>query len=207
MTSFSVPSDDRRASIDRRWVASRLVIALLVAAPPTFAQSVGADQDIVVHVQKDGQNIAVDVDCTVDAPWEIVWEVLTDYDHMPQFLSNLEYSGVTSRAGNVLRVHQRGKVSRGPLTLRFDNVREVELVPLREIRSTLISGDMKASAFTTRIVEIDARIHVVNSGTYTPSIWVPPVVGPAVIEAETRKQYGAMRAEILRRSALIRPSE
>jgi hypothetical protein len=36
-------------------------------------------------------------------------------------------------------------------------------------------------------------------------MWVPPYVGPAVIEAETQKQFGEIRTEILRRSALVRP--
>jgi len=31
------------------------------------------------------------------------------------------------------------------------------------------------------------------------------MVGPAMIEAETQKQFGEFRAEILRRSAMSRP--
>jgi hypothetical protein len=147
----------------------------------------------------------VDVDCPVDAPLWLVWEVLTDYDHMAEFISNLEFSGVKYAEGNMLRVHQKGKASRGPLTLTFDNVREIELVPSSEIRSRLISGDMKASDFVTRIAEVAARVHIVNSGHYTPNMWVPPIIGPALIEAETQKQFGEIRSEILRRSAMVRP--
>jgi hypothetical protein len=183
----------------------RALAALLLAVLPVSAWSVNTDQDIVVHVQKDGQHIAVDVDCPVEAPRSIVWEVLTDYDHMAQFISNLEYSAVEERVDNMLRVHQKGKASRGPLTLTFDNVREVELVPYREIRSRLISGDLKASDFITRIVEVGALVHILNSGRYTPNIWVPPFIGPALIEAETQKQFGQIRTEILRRSAMARP--
>ena len=183
----------------------RFVALLLLAIVPVCAWSAGTDQDIVVQVRKDGQNIAVDVDCPVDAPWTVVWEVLTDYDHMALFISNIERSGVTARADNVLRVHQSGKAGRGILTMTFDTVREIELVPNREIRSRLISGDLKASAFTTTIVEVDHRIHIVNIGNYIPNIWVPPVIGPALIKAETQKQFGEIRSEILRRSALIHP--
>ena len=43
-------------------------------------------------------------------------------------------------------------------------------------------------------------MHIIHSGRYTPNVWVPPLLGPALIEAETRKQYGEFRAEILRRS-------
>jgi hypothetical protein len=34
-----------------------------------------------------------------------------------------------------------------------------------------------------------------------PDVWVPPLIGPSVIEAETRKQFDEVRTEILRRSA------
>jgi hypothetical protein len=185
--------------------ASAALVVLMLAWLPACALAMSIDDDILVHVRKDGQEIFVDVDCPVDAPSPVVWEVLTDYGHMAQFISNLEHSRIESRAGNVLRVHQNGKVSRGFLSMAFDNVREIELEPYREIRSRMISGDMKTSAFTTRIVEIDGRVRIVNAGRYQPTLWIPPVIGPALIRAETQKQFGEIRTEILRRSALQRP--
>ena len=179
-----------------------VLIALLLSVLPVAAWAVNTDLDIVVHARKDGQDIEVDVDCPVDAPRSVVWDVLTDYDHMAQFITNLELSGILDRADHV---HQKGKASRGFLTLAFDNVREIELVPHHEIRSRLISGDLKASAFTTRIVEVAGRVHIVNSGNYTPNLWVPPILGTALIETETQNQFGQIRREILRRYAVIRP--
>ena len=206
------PSDSWRPSnkgmrvrVLRRWLGSHILAALALSALQVPAWAANADQDILVRVLKDGQNITVDVDCPVDAPWSLVWEVLTDYDHMAEFVSNLEFSGVKYAEGNLLRVHQKGKASRGPLTLTFDNVREIELIPSSEIRSSLISGDMKSSDFVTRIVDIAARVHIVNSGHYTPNMWVPPIIGPVLIEAETQKQFGEIRREILRRNAIARP--
>jgi hypothetical protein len=35
-------------------------------------------------------------------------------------------------------------------------------------------------------------------------MWVPPFIGPALIEGETRKQFSEIRAEILRRGAKTR---
>jgi hypothetical protein len=181
------------------------LVAIVLAVFPVCAQAISTDQDILVRVLKDGPHIAVDVDVPVDAPWSVVWDVLTDYDRMGEFVSNIKASNIVgSGAEDVLRVHQSGSASLGPFSLPFDNVREIELVPHREIRSRLVSGDFKASAFVTRIVLVDARIHILNRGRYTPNMWVPPLIGPAVIEAETRKQFGEIRAEILRRSAKIR---
>jgi hypothetical protein len=34
-------------------------------------------------------------------------------------------------------------------------------------------------------------------------MWVPPLIGPALIEAETRKQFAEIRTEIVRRAARI----
>ena len=101
-----------RALALQKWIELRVLATLLLAVLPVSVWSLNTNQDIVVHVQKDGQHIAVDVDCPVDAPSSIVWEVLTDYDHMAQFISNLEYSGVEDRVDNTLRVHQKGKASR-----------------------------------------------------------------------------------------------
>jgi hypothetical protein len=180
--------------------ASTWLVACWLAALAVSGWAATADEDIVVHAKKEGAEVVVEVDCPVRAPVLTVWNVLTDYDNMSSFISNLQYSAVQGRVDNVLKVRQSGKATRGPLSITFENVREVELRPYTEVRSRLISGDLKASAFTTRLVEVDGLVHIINSGRYTPKMWVPPVIGPAMIEAETRKQFGEIRTEILRRS-------
>ena len=54
------------------------------------------DEDIVVHIRKDGPVISVEVECPIDAKASILWEVLTDYANMAGFISNLESSRVSS---------------------------------------------------------------------------------------------------------------
>ena len=172
----------------------------MLAPLPFAAWSAGDTSDIVVRVHKDGPTISVEVDCPVTAARAVVWEVLTDYDGMTKFISNLEQSVVRIRTGTRLMVYQKGKASRGPLTFPFENVRDIELIPEREIRSRMTSGDAMPAEFTTRIEERGTKLHIVHTGKYTPKTWVPPVVGPVLIEDETRKQYGEIRDEIVRRS-------
>jgi hypothetical protein len=180
----------------------RIIAVLALATLPAAGLQAAVDEDIAVHVKKEGPEVVVDVDLPVNASVAVAWEVLTDYDHMSEFLSNVQSSSVQARDGRMLQVYQKGKATRGLLSISFENLRAVELVPYQEIRSNLISGDMKASAFTTRIVDDGTVIHVINSGRYTPKIWVPPIIGPTLIADETRKHFGELRTEILRRSAL-----
>lgn len=177
------------------------VLAIVIAAAPSAAAWASADdQDILVHVQRDGADVTVDVDCPVQTSIAVAWAVLTDYDHMAQFISNLQYSAIQTRENDKLQIYQKGETKRGLLKFAFESVREIQLLPYEEIRSRLISGDLKASEFTTRIRYDGAMVHVTNNGRYTPRVWIPPIIGVALIEAETRKQFGEIRAEMLRRS-------
>jgi hypothetical protein len=106
---------------------------------------------------------------------------------------------VRLRSGNRLIVYQKGKASRGPLTFPFENERDIELVPEREVRSRMTSGDAMPAEFITKIEERSGKLYIVHTGKYTPKTWIPPMVGPMLIEDETRKQYGEIRDEIVRR--------
>jgi hypothetical protein len=177
--------------------AAALAFAAVLSLPAAAADD---NSDILVKVRKDGDTIHVAVDCPVRASPDVAWEVMTDYDNMAKFVANLTESTVRMHMGNRMQVFQKGKASRGPLSISFENMREIELVPKSEVRSKLIAGDILPAAFVTRIEERDGVTHVMHTGSYTPSMWVPPGIGPAMIEAETRKQYGEYRAEILRRA-------
>jgi hypothetical protein len=189
-----------------------LILGLSLSIPLALAQAQSRTDaqdasDIVVHVKKDGETIIVDVEMMVQAPPLATWDVLTDYDHMAQFVGNVQSSKITGRKGNTLLVTQKSATSFGLLKFSFDNVREVELVPHSEIRSNLISGDMKASAFTTRLMSNGGGVtRVVNHGEFVPTMWVPPVIGTAFLESETRRQFHELRNEIMRRTTATKAS-
>ena len=187
-------------------VGLSLSIPLALAQVPLRTDAQDAS-DIVVHVKKNGATIIVDVEMMVQAPALATWDVLTDYDHMAQFVANVQSSKITDRKGNTLVVAQKSGTSFGLLKFSFDNVREVELVPHSEIRSNLISGDMKASAFTTRIMSNGGGVtRVVNHGEFVPTMWVPPVIGTVFLESETRRQFHELRNEIMRRTTATKAS-
>src|ERR1700687_6295280 len=182
-----------------------LIVGLSLSIPLALAQvplrtDAQDGSDIHVHVKKNGATIIVDVEMMVQAPALATWDVLTDYDHMAQFVANVQSSKITDRKGNTLVVAQKSGTSFGLLKFSFDNVREVELVPHSEVRSKLISGDMKASAFTTRIMsDGGGGARVFNHGEFVPTMWVPAVIGTVFLEGEPRRQFHELQNEMMRR--------
>jgi hypothetical protein len=175
----------------------RLLAAALLLALPALCVAT----DVQVHVQRHGGTVVIDVETTVEAPLAVAWSVFTDYDHMTAFLASLRESRVIARNGNLLEVQQSGETRIMFLKFGFKAVRLVELVPMHEIRSGLVSGDFKTWVSTTRFTPTGTGVHISHHGEYAPKAWLPPGIGPMVIAAETRKQYLQFIAEIARRTA------
>jgi carbon monoxide dehydrogenase subunit G len=176
-----------------------LPFAILFMASCAVAQSVTPSDEIEVEVQKDGDLVRIAIELTVDATRKEAWDVLTDYNSMASFVPAVESSVILKREGNELEVAQKGKATRGPLTFPFENVRRIALIPMQQIYSRIVSGDLAPSEVTTTLDGNDGATRVRVKGVYAPRIWVPPVIGPAIIAAETKEQWQVFRKEILSR--------
>ena len=63
-------------------------------------------------------------------------------------------------------------------------------------------GDFKYYDVVTRLAGGPAGpTTITHHGEYVPRRWVPPMLGPSLIEAETRKQYTELLTEMERRAA------
>jgi ribosome-associated toxin RatA of RatAB toxin-antitoxin module len=178
----------------------RHLAALAALAVSTSALPAAWAQEMSVKVERRGDAVVLDVEMQVPASLADTWAVLTDYDHMTAFMPNLKSSTVLSRQGNHLELAQTGEVKFAFMSFSFSSVRAVDLLPMHEIRSHLISGDFKSFDSTTRLVDQgSSSTLLVHHGEYVTKTWVPPIVGTSTMEAEARKQYGELLAEIVRR--------
>ncbi len=193
-------------AIRRRWRRPLWLQLAGIACLAGIATSSSA-QDVNVHVEKRGELVVIDVKVPVAASVPDVWAVVTDYEHMASFLSDVKTSRVIRQQGNALEVAQSGQTTVAFMKFSFAVIRAVELQAPHEIRSHLISGDFKSYEATTRLVEQPSGTLIVHHGEYVPKAWLPPMIGPSVVESQTRKQYGEMIAEILRRKAASRSKE
>jgi carbon monoxide dehydrogenase subunit G len=184
------------------FLAALLGMGLWFLSDADFATSDHAEE-IAVQVQIQGELVRVDADVPVHATPREVWDVLTDFDHLPRFVSNIKSSKVLSREGNIVRVAQTGKASVGPLSFEFESEREITLNPYAGFESLMLKGNMKRFHGTTRLEAIDGITHIRYHSEAVPETLPPFGLGRSFIEAETREHYQDIRREVLRRKSAV----
>jgi len=181
---------------------SNFVAAIVLIAAPVFAwAALPAGRDIFVHVEREGNAFAVAAELTVAASTDEVWDVLTDFDHMAQVLSNVDLSRVANRNGRRFEVIQKAHGDAGLIHVSLDSVRAVELTPKREIQSHLVKGDLKSSDFTTRIAKKGGLTWITVRGKIVAEGLSAAAITSEAVQAQTQRQYQELREEILRRKA------
>lgn len=143
--------------------------------------------------------VILDVQTFIDATPREVWSVFTDYDHMTEFLSNLEKSKIVVRKGQTLLVWQQGKNRLGPFSSSFESLREIQLTPFRLVHSRGVGGTVKNYEAITRFTPEGSGTRVFHHLEFTPNRWIPPLIGPAIIERQTRVHFEEILREIARR--------
>ena len=90
----------------------------------------------------------------------------------------------------------------GPFSVPIQTVTEIHLTPYEKIQSHLVSGNMRKSEATTRLIADASGTRVVYHLEAIPDVWMPPLIGRALIEFEARARFRQVVEEILRRKAL-----
>ena len=182
----------------------RRVLLIAVSLFCLFAIHANADSgkaiDVGVRIQ--GGEVIVDVNFHVRVTPQEAWAVMTDYDHATAFISKLEKSVILSRTQELLLVSQKGSMGYGPFSLNLETVTEIRLTPFEKMQSRLVSGNMKKNDATTRLVADATGTRIVHHIESIPDVWIPPVIGRALVEFETRARFRQLADEMLRRKAL-----
>ena len=97
----------------RPWL---LGVALALSwMPAAVAQD---SRDIAVTVHREGEEVVVDVDFLVNATPQEAWNVLTDYDHMSQFVADLRRAGSCGATATASRWRSRAASASGSSSSR-----------------------------------------------------------------------------------------
>ena len=162
-----------------------------------------------VSVQTRHQDSAVIVEATAEfaGRMEDAWAVLTDYDHLAQFIPNMESSRVVERRPAGPIVEQKGVARlllfRFPLEVRL----AVLEFPPHRIVSQGGGGSFKffRGVYDLRIVEGRTRLRYVCK--MVPDFFVPPLLGTALLRHNVEESFGALADEIERRGSVPSPAQ
>lgn len=152
----------------------------------------GAEGDQVYQIRSSG---------TVKAAPAAVWRILTDYNHLADYLPNLTSTRVVSRDGDRVIVEQLG-VARflffsQPIRLL---VQVNERAPDR-IDIGLIEGDMKVYRASWELSPLAGAsgTRVVYSATIVPKFDVPGIVGTSVVKRDVARMMASALLRLDRR--------
>lgn len=175
-----------------------LFLALLLATP-IGGHAARSGEDIQVKVNRHGDIVTVHARFSAPVSTRQAYAVLADYDHMTQFLTDLDESRILARTDDGLLVRQAGKVRLGWFNIPFEYVRRVALYPDVRLVSHVVSGSVKKGDVTTSLKESNGQTIVTYDSQAAMGYWLPFGIGDTAIASHIRNDLESMRSEMLRR--------
>ena len=159
-----------------------------------------------VQVERHGKSVHIEASLDVPVTPGVAWQVLTDYNHLADFVEDMRSSRVVSASGEPLKVEQ--KAEGGWLLIRFpvEVVLAIEEIPLQSVRFQSVSGNVKNMKGEWRITPQGESINLSYSAYCTPDFWVPPLIGTYLMRNDVRNKVQSVVREMLRRSAAPQPN-
>ncbi len=175
-----------------------------------------------VAVEREGDTFYVNARASVAVDPRIAWDTITDYEHMREFLPNIERSKVIARQGTRLTVEHVGQF---PLFF-FDIPVRVRLAITQQPYDRIVArsepGEVEGVAQTLRsfagsydlaVITLERRagVRIEYESRFELAEPLPPIVGDlfgtAMVTKTLRLQFEAMVREMLRRQASRAPIE
>jgi uncharacterized protein YndB with AHSA1/START domain len=181
-------------------IAKFLLLALAAGMVRAATPAAGSDPVVSVEI-KDGV-VHTRAEVVIAASTREVWDVLTDFENLPRYISSVASSKVVLRNGNIWKVAQTGKAGFGPFTFEFQTVRELTLSPFEKFESRFVEGNMKRMDSTTRLESEAGVTRIRYVAEAEPDTVLPLGLARSSIESGTREHYKEMTREVLRRKAL-----
>jgi carbon monoxide dehydrogenase subunit G len=179
--------------------------AILIAAcaavqsvPPATAQ------EIWIESEREGDFITFSASADLKVDQKIAWQVLSDYDHLADFIPDMKSSRIVLRTSDGAMVEQKGEFSFLFFHQPIDVVLAVYEEPQRRIIARAVSGNLRDMEGRYELLASDHGVRLSYFGRFTPDFYVPPLVGMPIVRNLMAKRFRAMVAEIVRRDALAR---
>jgi Polyketide cyclase / dehydrase and lipid transport len=159
-------------------------------------------QDLSIETSGKGGAITVSASADLRVRLDTAWGVISDYDHLADFVPDMRSSRVLQRNGDQLLVQQTGAFG----FLFFQQPIDVELAvtesPSERIVAHAVGGNLREmDGRYTLTAPAPGEVRLTYVGRLVPEFAVPPVVGKLVVRNAMARQFSALVKEILRRDA------
>jgi hypothetical protein len=181
-----------------RAIVSRLALACgaLCAA---FAQ---AAEQVSVQAQRQGSAVAIRATATIQVPYPVIWQTLTDYGHLHEFIPGMIRSRIVERRGTTAIVEQVGEARfllfRQPINVVVESVE----FPPERIAVKVREGNLKQLDGAYHLDALDAERNLYRlrwTGVIEPDTRLPLFVTMPLMRSNIEDQFVGMINEIERR--------
>lgn len=166
-----------------------------------------AGGDISVEATRRDEALEVVCHAALDAPPELIWQTLTDYGHLAEFIPGMRSSKVVSQDGAVTVVEQTGEAR----FLFFSYPIEVTVAsterPPHLIEASLLKGTLKRMDGAYRIAPQAGGRSLLSWAGIVQAESMPPLIGELLMRSIIEDQFRGMVREIERRDRLRRGRE
>lgn len=180
-----------------------LTLGLLLCLPFAPAALRAADE-VTVEAQRRDDALEVVCRAMLEAPAELIWQTLTDYDRLAEFIPGMRRSRVVSRSGAVVVVEQSGDAR----FLFVSQPIEVTLAsterPPHAIEARLVKGNLKRLEGVYLIAPQPGGGALLTWNGIVEAESMPPLFGELLMRTNIEDQFRGMVREIERRDALRR---
>jgi ribosome-associated toxin RatA of RatAB toxin-antitoxin module len=159
--------------------------------------------DLEVKAEHEGNVFVVQASAAMQVPLELAWQVITDYNHLGQFIPDMTESRVVQRDGQKVVVAQTGTVRFLVFSRSIQVTLEVDEVPFERVTSRAVSGDFKEMNGRYVLEQQGTEVKLHYEGRIVPDFFVPPLLGTLVVRRVMEGQFRAMVQEIIRRSESV----
>ena len=176
-------------------------LALFIA----WAEIANSTEEVFVEATTQGTAVAINAQAAIKAPYAVIWQTLTDYDHLSEFIPGMTASHVIERRGSIAIVEQSGKARFLLFSHPIDVMVESREEPPASIGMRVIKGNLKQLDGGYRIEKASGRDdeYVLRwSGIIERPSLLPPFIAVRLMRANIAQQFRGMVNEIVRREAL-----
>jgi len=136
----------------------------------------------VVH---DGAVYRLSITARVEAPLAVVYRSITDFSNLAAINPDIEESEVLeSQGADRQRVRSVVRVCILVFCKRVEQVQDIILVDSRTVVATMVpgAGDFRAGLARWELTAVGTTTDLHFTETFEPDFWVPPLIGPWLIE-------------------------